>query len=632
MNAGHDDFLLVFLDEAFGRVDTMLDLLADGDSGADETVTVLLREAHTLKGAAGIVGLGEVQQIAHAMEEILAPARESGAGLDEASAQIVKRQVDALRHRLETAAAGAEDSSDPERPAARASNGPVGPSSLRVRSEKVDRLLDLVGETVLHQRRLEHALGASDAKGSGERSIDVDLGEHALSALQSAALQLRMIPLSSILSPLKRAMRELSASDGKSAELVPIGLDTELDRVLLEGLTDSLLHVVRNALAHGIETPDERLAAGKPVTGRIELRAEQRDGAVEITVRDDGRGVAPDLLAQARGGEALAGLLSRPGLSTNGGVTELAGRGVGMEAVCRYVESLGGAVLVKSEPGAGTEVALRLPLTLVLLDVLLFERGRNVFGVPLGAVQEAVVADVQTLGGQRRVTVREQTFSFADLADALGADAPPLPVRPLALILSVDGHRVALGCDRLLGEEQVVVKSLELFGSGVSGYLGGAILGDSRIALILDPRFLASAPATFTPRAARPDTAPTEPKLLVVEDSFTIRELQRSILEAAGYRVASARDGAEALRVLDAEPDVAMVITDIEMPELDGFGLIEAIRRDERRSSLPVMVVSSLDDPETRRRGAAVGADSYVVKSAYDQRALLETVERLVGR
>jgi len=623
----HDDFLPIFLDEAFGRIDTMLDLLAAEEAGTAETVTVLLREAHTLKGAAGIVGLGEVQQIAHAMEEVLAAARETGAGLDPASTAVVKRQVDALRRRLDEAAAAKTDGApEPEQASTQAGSGSIAQGSLRVRSDKVDRLLDLVGETVLHHRRLEHLLGSTESAG------DLDLGEHVLGALQDAALQLRMIPLSSILNPLKRAMGELSASDGKQAELVPIGLDTELDRVLLEGLTDSLLHVVRNALAHGIETPEQRTAAGKPPAGRIELRAEQRDGAVEITVRDDGRGVAPELLAQASGGAALASLLSRPGLSTNGRVTELAGRGVGMDAVCRYVESLGGAVLVSSEPGAGTEVTLRLPLTLVLLDVLLFERGRSVLGVPLGVVQEAVVADVQTLGGLRRVTVREQTFPFADLADVLDADSAPLPQRPLALILSVDEQKIALGCDRLIGEEQVVLKSLDIFGSAVPGYLGGAILGDSSIALILDPRFLVSAPRTFTSRAARPEQRSGEPKLLVVEDSFTIRELQRSILEAAGYRVTTARDGAEALRLLDAEPDVAMVITDIEMPELDGFGLIEAIRRDERRSSLPVMVVSSLDDPATRERGAAVGADSYVVKSAYDQRALLETVEQLVGR
>jgi len=392
------------------------------------------------------------------------------------------------------------------------------------------------------------------------------------------------------------------------------------------------MHVLRNAVAHGIETPPDRERAGKPPRGRIELHAMPRGGLVEIIVADDGRGVSPEVAERARREGSLTDVLAHAGYSTAKEVTGLAGRGVGLDAVKSYAHSLGGAFEIRSQPGQGMEVILLLPLALALLDVLLFERGGAVFGVPLAAVEEVVtVSGIATIQGRPSLNVRGRPLPAADVAALLGGQAPPLRSRPHALVIAVPDRRVAVVCDAFLGEEEVVVKPLGPLLAGVAGYLGAAILGDGRVALLAEPATLArgrpdaaARPVTVRPAEAR--------KILVVEDSFTVRELQRSILEAAGYQVATARDGSEALRILSRDASIALVITDLEMPELDGLGLTRAIRADPARASLPVVIVTSQGSEEDQRKGIEAGADAYMAKRSYNQHALLETVERLVGR
>jgi two-component system chemotaxis sensor kinase CheA len=252
--------------------------------------------------------------------------------------------------------------------------------------------------------------------------------------------------------------------------------------------------------------------------------------------------------------------------------------------------------------------------------------------VPLAAVEEVVtVSGIATIQGRPSLNVRGRPLPAADVAVLLGAQAPPLGRRPHALVVAVPGRRVAVVCDALLGEEEVVVKPLGPLLAGVGGYLGAAILGDGRVALLAEPAALAR---RRPDAAARPVTVrPAEaPKILVVEDSFTVRELQRSILEAAGYQVVTARDGSEALRILGRDASIALVITDVDMPELDGLGLTRAIRADLAHASLPVVIVTSHGSEEDQRTGIEAGADAYMTKRSFDQQALLATVERLVGR
>ncbi|HET7568008.1 MAG TPA: response regulator [Gaiellaceae bacterium] len=650
------EFFQLFRDEANQRLDNIVDVLLALESGraGGDALDLLFRDVHTIKGGAGMLGLDDVRTLAHAIEDLLESVRAAGA-FPPPLADPLLRAADALRRHVAGEGEGTPDlleelaasrasvvapanGSPGERPAAATSGGAGSDRGrgIRVPAEKIDRLLDLVGETVLHRRRLEHVLG--DDTGDETIADELDVGGRLFDELKDAAIQMRTLPLATITGALPRAVRDMAAETGKEVELVVRGEETELDRVILESLSEPLIHILRNAVGHGVETPEERRRAGKPERAVVSLSAVQRGGNVEITVADDGRGVRREVLAEAQREGSLVDVLARAGFSTAEQVTDLSGRGVGLDAVKAHVESFGGTLEARSETGKGTEFVLTLPLALALMEVLLVERGGRPFGVPLANVDEAIsVSDALSLEGRQALELRGRSLPLADLAELVGADAPQLAPHAPAIVVSGGGRRVAAVCDRLLGEEEVVVKPLGPLLPTVRGYLGAAILGDGRIALLLDPSALTGGSRRRV-RAGADASAPAEngrrtaPKVLVVEDSYTVRELQRSILEAAGYRVDTARHGREALAQVLADDDIALVLTDIEMPEMDGLELTRAIRDSAARASLPVVVVTSQGSEDDQRAGVEAGADAYMVKRAFDQQALLETVERLVGR
>jgi two-component system chemotaxis sensor kinase CheA len=442
---------------------------------------------------------------------------------------------------------------------------------------------------------------------------------------------MRTLPLDTITAGFPRAVRDLAVAAGKEVELVITGGETQLDRLILEGISDVIIHIARNAIAHGIESPEERVLQGKPATGRLELRAEQREGRVALELHDDGRGVSPETLARARDAGSLTELLCAPGFSTAAEVDELAGRGVGLDAVKTHVERLGGSLEVSSVTGSGTTVLLLLPLTLAFLKVLVFRRGRQSFALPLSSVREVVTVSATTnLGGEQSLALRGRAIPLADVGDVIGAVCPPLPDAPPAMIVSSFSREVAVSCDEIVCDQEVVMKSLGPLLTGVAGYLGATVMEDGRVALVIDPNhlFKARVPGAWAPVALEPER--TVPTILVVDDQFTVREMQRSILEAAGYRVQTARDGQEALEHIGSDPTIEMVVTDVQMPRLDGFALLHTIRAMHGHSSLPVAIVTSLDDEDHRRRGVEEGADAYIVKQRFDQQTLLDTVARLV--
>ncbi|HUZ83920.1 MAG TPA: response regulator [Gaiellales bacterium] len=686
MTGSEPDLTEVFRDEATERLDDMdaaLMAVESGESGT-EMVDALFRDAHTIKGAAAMLGFDDIRTLAHAIEDVLGAIRDTRVFPADSAAPLLRATASLRAHvdghgepigqllaelaalRTELAGEPAPEQPAPEpapaeaapreaaRPqaAALAQAAPVHQPSadkraLRVPAEKIDHLLDVVGEAMQYRRRLTHALGAEAQLDSGIADV-FGFGERMLSELKDSAVGMRTLPLSVIAGPLPRAVRDLARAAGKDVEFAVTGADTELDRVILESLTEPLTHLLRNAVGHGIETPAERERAHKPVRGSIELRAVPQGSAVEIVVADDGRGVSPEVIEHARREGSLTDVLTRPGYSTAAEVSDVAGRGVGLDAVKTYVQAMGGSIEVRSEPGRGMTVTLLLPLALALLEVLLVERGGAVYGVPLASVEEVVLVDrtrTLTLEGRPALEIRGKTLPVGDFAALLGAQAPPPGDRSPALVISAGGRRAVATCDALVGQEEVVVKPLGPLVAGAAGYLGTAILGDGRIALLVEPARLtrgrgpdhtgkaaAAVPEPAVPEPAVPGPAVAPPKVLVVEDSFTVRELQRSILEAAGYPVATARDGRDALRVLGGDPGIALVITDLEMPHLDGLGLTRAIRADPERQSLPVVVVTSHGSDVDRRQGADAGADAYMVKREFDQQALLATVERLVGR
>lgn len=518
------DLLQIFRDETHERLDRIVTTLLAIESAQAEADALdsVFRDAHSIKGNAGMVGFEEAQQIAHAMEDVLESARATGA-LAPALAAPLLNAVDVIRKvidgetglveaalsALRDAVAGVGHASLPH-----TDNGtapwPHGPEdrrassaregsgedvrSMRVGAAKVDRLLDVVGETVLHRRRLGHLIG--DQVRHGDEAVDDELGagDRLLDDLRDAVISMRMLPLSTIAGRFPRAVRDLARAEGKEVLLEMVGTDTQLDRLILDGISENIVHLLRNAISHGIETPRERARAGKPATARVELRAEPRADLVAVSVSDDGAGVPDALLRRGAARGSLAEVLAEAGLSTADEVTELAGRGVGLDAVKRHVESLGGSLVADSRPGH-TEMTMLLPLTTSLLNLLLLERGGCMFGLPLANVSEVVRAtNVLSLGGKRTIELRGSCVALVDLADVLGAVAPPTDAVPLALVVSASGRQVAVICDRVIREEEAVVKTLGPMLHGVPGYLGATVLPDGRIALILDPSFVCAQP------------------------------------------------------------------------------------------------------------------------------------------
>jgi two-component system chemotaxis sensor kinase CheA len=645
--------LTVFREEAEERLGLIADCLLAVEAGhaPPDAVDLLFRHAHSLKGGAGIVGFAQASAIAHRIEDVLEPARAEGTLAPDLVDSLL-RATDDLRHAVSGEPGPASGPAPAPVPAATLSPAPqpeppptptsapaarLGPS-VRVATEKVDRMLDAVGEAVIQHRRVEHLLGPRGTQADDRLEGEVDREASLLAELQDAVLDMRTLPLSSITGRFPRAVRDLALAEGKEVELSITGVETQLDRVLLDGLTDAITHLLRNAIAHGIEAPDQRVHAGKPRLAQLTLHAERRGDRVAIEVADDGRGVSPELYEEAQRHGSLVAVLAEAGFSTADHLSALAGRGVGLDAVKRQCESVGGRLEMESTPGQGMRATILLPVTLALFDALIVERAGQRFGIPIAGVIEAVaVGETASLMGRPSIEVRGESLPLGDLAHAIGAKPTNLPRAAQALVMGEPGARVAIACDRILGEQEVVVKSLGTMVAALPGYLGAAILGDGGIVLILDPAYIVrnAGRRTAATRMAASVPAPAPKRarqVLVVDDQFIVRELERSILTAAGYRVQTACHGREALDAITGGGNFDIVVTDLHMPELDGLGLLAAIRSDPIHATLPVVMVTSQGSAEDRRRGADAGADAYIVKDEFDQTTLLDTVDRLVGR
>jgi two-component system chemotaxis sensor kinase CheA len=472
--------------------------------------------------------------------------------------------------------------------------------------------------------------------------------KQAADALDGELRRVRMLPFADACQGLDRMVRDLARAEGKEVDLVVEGGSVELDRSVLEGLKDPLRHLIRNAVNHGTEPPDERRGAGKPPRGRVTVTAVLRGAHVEVGVADDGRGLDLDALRRQlrRRGlpepadeRELAAAIFLPGLSTAGLVTDVSGRGVGLDVVKSRVEALHGTVDVSFAPGRGTHFALALPLTLTTLRALLVEAGGQTFALAGTNVQKLVrvtPGDLATIAGREVLRLGEAPLPVVSLAEALGLRSRSREDRAgrrPAVIVAAGERRMAFLVDHLSAEQEVVIKSLGPRVRKVPEVSGATILHSGKIALVLNAASLIRAglarePAG-TPMAASAPVEKPRRRVLVADDSVTTRTLEKSILEAAGYEVLTAADGDDAWRLLH-EGGADLLVSDVEMPRRDGFALTEAVRNSARFRELPVVLVTARESEQDKARGAAVGADAYLVKSAFDQRNLLETIAQLL--
>jgi two-component system chemotaxis sensor kinase CheA len=560
-----------------------------------------------------------------------------------------------------------EEEAEPETPNTRSRE-----TTLRVATDKVDALMGLSGEFVslvfkserhgtlargLASRLLTLQKSRPDLRTDPDvrealrlsRSLVRELIDHANDSiavsdeLQGSVRALRMVRVDGLRTFLNRSIREATTATGRKADLRIIGGETEVDRAILEQLRDPLIHLVRNAVAHGTEDPADRVAAGKPESGRIELVARTAGSWVEIVVRDDGPGVdveavreralkqgmvtREDLLETAS--DEIVELVFRSGLSTTSEVTELAGRGVGLDVVRTSLANLGGRSSIRSSAGEGTEFILRVPLTRLTTNGILVQVGRQTYAIPTGDVERTLSVsndDVSLADGVEVVRIDDSLVRIVPLGEILGVTPTESAEKP-AVVLSDGRRRRALLVDEVLGQREYIVQPLAWNLDGAQLVSGTTVIDGGSVVPVLDCQvLLGSAAGTVGWMGSREIR---QRRILVVDDSATSRTLERNILRTAGYEVMTAVDGERALWVLRSE-DVDLVVSDVEMPKLDGFALTREIRNDPALERIPVILVTSRGSEEDKQRGAEAGADAYIVKGDFDQDGLLKTVGRLL--
>jgi two-component system sensor histidine kinase and response regulator WspE len=760
-----DDLSLLelFREEAAVQTRVLSDgLLALEHRPADAAaLEACMRAAHSLKGAARIIGLQDGVDIAHVMEECFVGAQRAELQLTPAHIDVLLRGVDLLMRvgdaktdapvtradidgfvrRLASPASAARETAagdgthadqdvdvyaqlqaqlqaealaqrqeapatDPAAPP----DAPAQPAShasarhpdrmLRVRAANLDRVLSLSGEVLVESRWLKpfatSMLRIKRTQRDTSRALDAlydTLADHlddaALSALADVrtalndmqhtlgarldeldhydrsssnlaqllydeALQCRMRPFGDATHAYPRVVRDLARSLGKRVKFEIVGTSTQVDRDILDMLDAPLGHLLRNALDHGIETPDARLARGKPAEAHVTLEARHSAGKLLISVSDDGAGIDLDnvrasVIRRKLADEDTAARLSEPelldflllpGFSMREQVTDVSGRGVGLDAVHEMVKAVRGTVRIFNDPGHGSRFVMQLPLTLSVVRSLLVDVGGEAYAFPLAHVRrtlELARADIDMLEGQQHFAFDGKPVGLVTAHQLLGAQAGV--TRESVSVVVIGDERVTYGIavDRFLGERMLVVQPLDPRLGKIRDIAAGALMENGDAVLIVDVDDLLRSVDKLVrggqlDRIGRAhDVAARQRKhVLVVEDSLTVRELERKLLEKRGYAVTVAVDGMDGWNALRGGT-FDLVVTDIDMPRMDGIELVTLIKRDPLFKPVPVMIVSYKDRDEDRRRGLEAGADYYLAKGSFHDEALLDAVRDLIG-
>ena len=706
-----------------------------------------MRAAHSLKGAARIVGVDAGVSVSHVMEDCLVSAQEGRLYLQPEHIDALLQGTDLLMRiatpgndvgpaDIEAYVALMERLLDPSQPTAKVAPPPPAPAPviealppepepappasselprqnkrmteggervLRVTAERLNSLLDLSSKSLVETQRLKPYLASLQRlkriQSQGVRALDtldgqlktLDLNLEAQEALADTrrllaeaqallaekhaeldefgwqagqraqvlydtALACRMRPFADVLAGQVRMVRDLGRSLGKQVRLEIEGEKTQVDRDVLEKLEAPLTHLLRNAVDHGIEMPEQRVLAGKPAEGLIRLRASHQAGLLVLELSDDGNGVdlerlrgtivdrhlSPLETALRLSEEELLTFLFLPGFSLRDKVTEVSGRGVGLDAVQHMVRQLRGAVVLEQTAGQGSRFHLEVPLTLSVVRSLVVEVGEEAYAFPLAHIErmcDLAPEDIVQLEGRQHFWHEGRHVGLVAASQLLQRPAGQNAQETLKVVVIRERDAVyGIAVERFIGERTLVVLPLDDRLGKVQDISAGALLDDGSVVLIVDvedmlrsvDKLLNTGRLERIARRSQQATEAPRKRVLVVDDSLTVRELQRKLLLNRGYEVAVAVDGMDGWNALRSE-DFDLLITDIDMPRMDGIELVTLLRRDSRLQSLPVMVVSYKDREEDRRRGLDAGADYYLAKASFHDDALLDAVVELIG-
>lgn len=532
--------------------------------------------------------------------------------------------------------------------------------TVRVDVRRLDLLMNLLGELVLGKNRLIKIYGDVEERYDGEKFLEelnqvVSSISSVTTDLQLAVMKTRMQPVGKVFNKFPRMVRDLSRDLKKNIELVITGEETELDKSVVEEIGDPLIHIIRNSCDHGVESPEDRKAAGKPEQGRVDLKAYNEGNHIVIEVVDDGKGLDVDMLKQkaiekgvisekeadTMSDKEAFNIIFKPGFSTAKVVSNVSGRGVGMDVVKTNVEKLNGIIEIDSEKGVGSAFKLKIPLTLAILQALLVGAQEEYYAIPLSSVKETVRItqdEIYTVDGKSVLRLRDEVLSLVRLTDIFGVDSVlESPNEVYVVIIALAEQKIGVIVDYLIGQEEVVIKSLGYYLKSTQGIAGATVRGDGRITLIVDVAAMMDmakeVKVNITTKAeesqqARVKTSPSDYIVLAIDDSNTDRAIMKKCLKTLGVTVLEASNGLEGLEIVkNNEKALDAVLVDIEMPKMDGYTFASEVRKYNKFKNLPLIAVTSRTSKTDRMRGVESGMTEYITKP-YTPDYLVNVVKR----
>ncbi len=560
--------------------------------------------------------------------------------------------------------AGSSTKKDDAKAAAPARKAPAQvEQTIRVDVKRLDHLMNLIGELVLAKNRLIKINDDVEERYEGEEFLEelnqvVSIVSLVTTDLQIAVMKTRMLPIGKVFNKFPRMIRDLSRELNKKIELVISGEETELDKSIVEEIGDPLVHIIRNSCDHGIEPPEERIAKGKPEVGTISLKAYNEGNQIVIQIDDDGKGLDPEMLkrkslekgiitekeADSMSDKEAYALIFKPGFSTAAQVTNVSGRGVGMDVVKTNIEKLNGIIDIDSEVGKGTSIKLKIPLTLAIIQALLVGVQEEHYAIPLASVLETVRIskdEIYTVEGKNVMRLRDDVLSLVHIGDIFEVERIlDASEHAYVVVLGLGTSKLGLIVDTLVGQEEIVIKSLGDYLKGIEGIAGATIRGDGGVTLIVDVVALmdiaknvkaSSISEEQNGAANKEKTKPSDYVIMIVDDSKTDRTIMRKALEPMGVTLVEAGDGQEALNILKSgDYNFDAMLIDIEMPRMDGYTLASEIKKYNRYKNLPLIAVTSRTSKSDRMRGVESGMVEYITKP-YSADYLASVVQRNVN-